>query len=95
MKKESQLSLLDLMFILLVLFSLIERFGYDWFTSDLTNETFSNQKPSWALVMVLILWLHPNRDLLYLITIPVVVLWVGNQIYQSIKSKEEVKANEN
>ena len=85
MKKESEISLFGYLFILLVTLSTIELFGYNLFTSNLTDGSFSDQKPSWALVTVIVILLHEYRDILYMITIPVAIIFIGNTLYQQFR----------
>jgi hypothetical protein len=82
MKEDGGISLLDGIFIFLLSLSFLEKLFYGDIVAKIEAGKFGEQKPSWAMVSVIVLFLEPYKEILYTATIIITVLWVCVAIYK-------------
>jgi len=79
-KQKADLSLFDILFLLLVVTSLSEIFFLQGIVEQLQS---GNMKPSWGLFTVLILAVEPYKEIVYVCTVVVSFVWLVLAIYRS------------
>lgn len=81
-KKEADLSFFDCIFILSLVLTLSEAFLLGPIVENIKAGRFTQQKPSWALVTVIVLYLEPYKNVLYQFTFAIASIWVLFGIYK-------------